>query len=79
MHRFFKEPSPHKLKYDALFPLFIDKNMGKYEKSFLKVLRAGNVATDKLKNLSGGGEGIHFKSNRFLYFTVKYRERTDKS
>ena len=46
--------------------------MGKTEKNYLQVLRAGQVDLHKLMNKSGGGEGVHARSVRFLYFCVKW-------
>ena len=71
-HRFYNEPAPHKLRFDAIFPLLVGQNMGKTEKNYLQVLRAGQVDLHKLMNKSGGGEGVHARSVRFLYFCVKW-------
>ena len=70
-HRFFKEPRPHKMRFDQPYPLLVGKGMGQVERNILEVLRKGEVQLHKLENIGPGGEGVHRRSIRFLYLCVK--------
>ena len=65
--RFYCEPSPHRLRFQELWPLIVGKSMGKIERQLISELR--KVCPEKMKNSaqSSGGEGIHAQSVRFLY------------
>ena len=68
-HRFFEPPSPHKMRFDVLYPLLVGKRMGGTEKKLISALL--RAAPEKLTNQSRGGEGISPLSIRFLYLCVR--------
>jgi len=75
-HRFFEMPNPHKQRFDAMFPLLVGKGMGTVERNILTVLRTGEVALHKMKNVGPGGERVRARGVRFLYLCVNRKSPT---
>ncbi|MEE3207949.1 MAG: hypothetical protein VX239_03350 [Candidatus Thermoplasmatota archaeon] len=75
-HRFFETPSPHRERFDAMYPLMVGKNMGKVERNMIVVLRTGEVALHKIKNVGPGGERVRARGVRFLYLCVNRKSPT---
>ena len=71
-HRWGEEPSPHKHRWDILHVLLLGRDMGRYEKNFLRVL--GHIPECKARcaNVGAGGERCPRSSIKFLYLCVKY-------
>ena len=75
--RFFSEPSPHSRRFHCLHPLLLRKNAGEVEKAVLQGCLEQLLLfplRDKCANRSGGGEGIHARSLRFVYVCLQWNE-----
>ena len=71
-HRWGEEPSPHKRKWDILHVLLLGRDMGRYEKNFLRVLCHIPECKARCANVGAGGERCPRSSIKFLYLCVKY-------
>ena len=70
--RFWEEPSPHKLRFDAMFPLLVGKHMGRYEKNWLKLVKMVPGLKEASCNVGPGGERVRRGSIKFMYVCVKW-------
>ena len=75
-HRFFEMPNPHKQSFDAMYPLLVGKGMGSVARLFIEVLRRGQRALQKMKNVVPGGERVRARGVRFLYLCVQQTSPT---
>ena len=71
-HRWNEEPSPHKHKWDILYVLLLGRDMGRYEKNFLRTINHIPECKARCANVGAGGERCPQSSIKFLYLCVKY-------
>ena len=59
-----------------MYPLMVGKNMGMVERNMIVVLRTGEVALHKIKNVGPGGERVRARGVRCLYLCVHRKSPT---
>ena len=69
--RFFENPEPHCIRFQAMYVLLVGCHMGKIERACIKECR--RIRPGAIENRSNGGENINMMSTRFLYICVRKR------